>query len=137
MYQAQTAVAQSNYQALDVFHWFISIWQDLKFHGHKKQSYYFLSGKCSTTSLESCPSVIKGQVQCRERRCRISSHHVPQPGREEPITPQDCSFFVALLKPAKHQHPQTAPSQHQQNLVISYNTNSCLGLHMYTKYTAA
>lgn len=92
-YQAQTAVAHSNYhQALDVFHWFISIWQDLKFQGHKTQSYYFISGKCTATSLERCPFVIKGQVQRKEWRCGISSHHIPQPGGNQPITPRIAHF---------------------------------------------
>lgn len=131
-YQAQTAVPQSNYQALDAFHCFISIWQDLKFQYHKTQSYYFISGKCTTTSLESCPSVIKGRVQCREWRCRISSHQGPQPGREEPLTPQDCTFFVALLKPNG-----SIPWPHQQNPVISYNTHSCWSLHIHMKQTTA
>lgn len=91
-YQAQTAVAHSNHQALDVFHWLISIWQDLKFQGHKTQSYYFISGKRTATSLESCPFAIKGQVQRREWRGGICSHHIPQLGRDEPITPQIAHF---------------------------------------------
>lgn len=53
----------------------------------------------------------------------------PQPGREEPI--------ALLIVCHTVEKPPTAPNQHQQNLVISYNTNSCLGLHMYTKYTTA
>lgn len=78
-HQAQTAVPQSNYQALDVFHWFISIWQDLKSQGHKTQSYYFISGKCTMTSLESCPFVSRGRAQCREHKHRIPSKCILQP----------------------------------------------------------
>lgn len=133
-YQAQTAVAHSNYQALDVFHWFISIWQDLKFQGHKTQSCYFISGKCTATSLESCPFVIKGQVQRREWRRGISSHHIPPSRAGTSPSTTDCSFCVALLK-APSSASTNSPWQHQQSPVIPYSTDSCVALHTHTQST--
>lgn len=101
-HQAQTAVPQSNYQALDVFHWFISIWQDLKSQGHKTQSYYFISGKCTMTSLESCPFVSRGRAQCREHKHRIASKCILQPSLP------GHALLLSRCWNMQHEHPQTA-----------------------------
>lgn len=118
-HQAQTAVPQSNYRALDVFHWFISIWQDLKSQGHKTQSYYFISGKCTMTSLERCPFVSRGRAQSREHKCRIPNKCIPQPSLPGHSTAPSSSQCWNV----QHEHPQTA------------NINGCSALHRRMKST--
>lgn len=112
-YQAQTAGPHSSHQALDVFHCFISIWQDLKFQGHKTQSYYFISGKCTATSLESCPLVIKGQVQRRERREEFAAITSPSRAGTSPSCHRSLILCLTVESPriSIHKQPLAAPEE--------------------------
>lgn len=112
-HQAQTAVPQSNYRALDVFHWFISIWQDLKSQGHKTQSYYFISGKRTMMSLERCPFVSRGRAQSREHKHRIPNKCIPQPGLPGHSTAPASSQCWNMQR----EHPQTAQHSKYQWLL--------------------